>query len=133
MSGQFSLKNSSAPGIEELDILDYRLMDNDFYAFSPNASHDALNGGGTKVVRADLHNQPRDTNDLRIAADNLVDNEVLASGVGLDDAMTPALRHRTICLPAVVSCSWANNGHRNPFRQWRYSLRAHPHRTHFGF
>jgi hypothetical protein len=56
-------------------------------ALGLNALHNALNSGGTEVIRGGLHDETIDANHFRFALDDLVSNEVLARGVGVDDGM----------------------------------------------
>ena len=79
--------------MEEFRFLQCGFIDDDLDALGLDALHDALDAGSTEVVRAALHDEAVDADDLGVALENAVGDEVLACGVGLDDGVNEVLRH----------------------------------------
>ena len=84
------------PGIEKAILLHGRLVDYHFNSLTLYTLHDSLNRRDPDVIRTALHDQAVDAHDLGIAANDGVRDEVLASGVGLDNGVNQVLRHAAV-------------------------------------
>lgn len=77
--------------MEKLRLLERGFIDNDFNTLGFDALHDALNAGSAKVVRTALHDEAVDADDLRLAFEDAVGDEVFASAVGLNNGVNQIL------------------------------------------
>ena len=80
-------------GVEKIVVRQVRLIDDNRYSPSLDTFHDALNAGGTEVVRASFHDQTIDSDNFRFALKDFFCNEILACGIGLDDGVDQVLRY----------------------------------------
>lgn len=94
-------------GVEEMLVAQVRLVNHDLDALSLDALHDALDAGGSKVVRAGFHDEAVDADDggrllrrvtprndgLFSTLDHFAGDEIFARAVGADDGLDEGLRH----------------------------------------
>ena len=79
--------------MEKLVAVKGRLVDDHLDALRLDALHDALDRGGTEVVRTCLHDQTEDPHPFRVPGNDVRGDKVFAHGVGVDDGLDEGLWH----------------------------------------
>jgi hypothetical protein len=79
--------------VEKNAFLHYWLVDDDFDALGLNAFHNALNTGGSEVVRIAFHDKAVDTYSSGLTLQDVTGDEVLAGVIRFDDSVYKVLRH----------------------------------------